>query len=110
MKYVRLTTAHTRRRAPARTAVATTGSYAICKNCCRFIKRRQKDQKNKMPVKTQGFYFFYKLTFCAGFCTLSFMRFLTKLLRFIFIPEGERARSAYLLLLIFVVAAFAFAL
>lgn len=38
------------------------------------------------------------------------MRLLTKLLRFIFIPEGERAKAAYLLLMIMIVAFFAFAL
>ena len=38
------------------------------------------------------------------------MKFLAKLFRFIFIPEGERAKSAYLLLLIFIAALFAFAI
>lgn len=38
------------------------------------------------------------------------MRFLTKLFRFIFIPEGDRARAAYLLLIIIIAAFFAFAL
>ncbi|MCR4322852.1 MAG: protein translocase subunit SecD [Candidatus Azambacteria bacterium] len=38
------------------------------------------------------------------------MRLLTKLLRFIFIPEGDRARAAYLLLVIMIAAFFAFAL
>lgn len=42
--------------------------------------------------------------------TLFCMRFLVKLFRFIFIPEGERAKSAYLLLLIFIAAVFAFAI
>src|SRR3989344_6577342 len=38
------------------------------------------------------------------------MRFLTKIFRFIFIPEGDRARAAYLLLVIMIAAFFAFAL
>lgn len=38
------------------------------------------------------------------------MKFLAKLFRFIFIPEGDRARAAYLLLVIIIAAFFAFAL
>ncbi len=38
------------------------------------------------------------------------MRFITILLRFIFIPEGDRARAAYLLLVVVIAAFFAFAL
>ncbi|MEK7493540.1 MAG: protein translocase subunit SecD [Patescibacteria group bacterium] len=38
------------------------------------------------------------------------MRFLTKLFRFIFVPEGERAKAAYVLLVILIAAFFAFAL
>jgi len=35
------------------------------------------------------------------------MKFVTRFLSFIFIPKGARAKSAYLLLLIFIVAFFA---